>query len=72
MGGSNMYRADFSGANLTNASFLGVNGEEAIFTGATIEGTSFSYAHLLRAVFDEGALEKSEVGGATMPDGTQG
>jgi len=72
VGGSNMYRANFTGANLTNTSFLGVNGEEANFTGAIIKGTSFSYAHLLRAVFDEGALEKADSSGATMPDGSQG
>jgi uncharacterized protein YjbI with pentapeptide repeats len=51
---------------------LGVNGEEAIFTGAKIDGTSFSYAHLLRAVFDEGVFEKADFSGATMPDGTPG
>ena len=67
-----MYRANLTGANLTNASFLGINGEEAIFTGAKIEGTSFSYAHLLRAVFDEGVFEKADFSGATMPDGTPG
>jgi uncharacterized protein YjbI with pentapeptide repeats len=51
---------------------LGVNGEEAIFTGAIIEGASFSYAHLLRAVFDEGVFDKVDFSGATMPDGTPG